>query len=203
MRILGLTGDIACGKSTVARLLEARGAAHLDADLQVRELYARPDFAAQIAALFGDVLDLGGGVDRAKLAPLVLGDDDKLRALEALVHPAVAARRREQLDELEKQGREVVVVEAVKLLESGQGAACDEIWCVVAAPDVQLRRLMNNRGLSEEAARMRLANQPPRAEKLGLAGEIPLFWIDNSGSATDLAEIVARAWKRFKLADSC
>ena len=203
MRILGLTGDIACGKSTVARLLQARGAAHLDADLQVRELYARPDFAALVAARFGDVTDASGGVDRAKLAPLVLGDDDKLRALEALVHPAVAALRLEQLADLKQAGCEVVVVEAVKLLESGQGAACDEIWCVVAAPAVQLRRLMENRGLSAQAARMRLKNQPPRAEKLRLAGATPVFWIDNSGSLTDLEEIVAREWKRFKLADSC
>ena len=146
IKILGLTGDIACGKSTVARLLVERGAAHLDADLQVRQLYENPDFAAQLAARFGDVVSESGGVDRAKLGALVFGDSERLRELESLVHPAVAALRQQQIAELEAQGREVVVVEAVKLLESGQGAGCDEIWCVTAAPAVQLARLIENRG---------------------------------------------------------
>ena len=199
MKILGLTGDIACGKSTVARLLGERGAVHLDADLQVRELYSDLDFAARLAARFGDILGESGAVDRAKLAALVFDNPKKLRALEALVHPAVAALRARQLAELREQGCDVAAVEAVKLLESGQGAVCDEIWCVVAAPDVQFRRLIENREMNETQARARLANQPSRADKEKLAGEVPIVWIDNSGTPAQLEEIVAREWKRFKL----
>ena len=199
MKILGLTGDIACGKSTVARLLGERGARHLDADLQVRELYGDLDFAAQLAARFGDILSESGAVDRAKLAPLVFDNPANLRDLESLVHPAVAALRARQLADLRAQGCDVAVVEAVKLLESGQGAACDEVWCVFAAADVQLRRLIENRGLNQDDARARLLNQPSRAEKRDLAGGVPLVWIENSGTPAQLEEIVAREWKRFKL----
>ena len=198
MKILGLTGDIACGKSTVARLLGERGASHLDADLQVRELYCNRDFAAQLAARFGDVLDQSGGVDRAKLAALVFDDAARLRELESLVHPAVAQLRQRQIDELKVQGREVVVVEAVKLLESGQGAVCDEVWCVTAAPDVQLSRLIENRGLTPDQARARLSNQPSRAEKERWAGRAPLVWIDNSGSPAQLETRIEEQWKRFR-----
>ena len=199
MKIIGLTGDIACGKSTVARLLGERGAVHLDADLQVRELYSDLDFAAQLAARFGDILSESGAVDREKLAAMVFEDPDNLRDLESLVHPAVAALRARQLNELRAQGVAVAVVEAVKLLESGQGAQCDEIWCVVADADVQLRRLIENREMTPEAARARLNNQPSRADKEKLAGAIPLVWIDNSGTPAQLEEIVAREGKRFKL----
>ena len=182
MKILGLTGDIACGKSTVARLLGERGVRHLDADLQVRELYGDLDFAARLAARFSDILSESGAVDRAKLAPLVFDNPANLRDLESLVHPAVAALRARQLADLRAQGCDVAVVEAVKLLESGQGAACDEVWCVVAAADVQLRRLIENRGLNQDDARARLINQPSRAEKRDLAGCVPLVWIENSGT---------------------
>lgn len=198
MKILGLTGDIACGKSTVARLLTERGAAHLDADLQVREIYADPKFAAQLKARFGDVTNDSGGVDRAKLAALVFEDAAKLRELESLVHPAVAALRQQQISAIEAAGGEVAVVEAVKLLESGQGAGCDEIWCVTAAPAIQLRRLTENRAMTIEQARARLANQPSRADKIKLAGCAPLVWIDNSGSLVELEAAVKREWKRFR-----
>ncbi len=199
MKILGLTGDIACGKSTVARLLGERGAVHLDADVQVRELYGDLDFAAQLAARFGDVLSESGAVDRAKLAPMVFDNPENLRVLESIVHPAVAQLRARQLTQLRESGCEVAVVEAVKLLESGQGADCDEIWCVTANANVQLRRLVQNRELTEAQARARLANQPSRADKEKLAGCVPLVWIDNSGTLTDLEQFVARQWKRFKL----
>ena len=176
-----------------------RGAAHLDADLQVRELYADVKFAAQVSARFGDVLGESGGVDRTKLAALVFNDEAKLRELETIVHPAVAELRARQLADLRAQERDVVVVEAVKLLESGQGAGCDAVWCVTASPAVQLQRLMEHRALDEGAARARLANQPSRADKQQLAGCLPIRWIENSGTPAQLEQIVAREWKRFKL----
>lgn len=198
MKILGLTGDIACGKSTVARWLEGRGAAVLDSDWLVRELYANSSFAARVQRLFqSDVRDENGSINRKKLGAVVFGDAAKLRALEILVHPEVARLRAEKLRDLRASGQKVVVVEAVKLLESEQGAACDEIWCVVCSPDVQLRRLVEKRGLSEKEAHLRLQSQPSRAEKLELARDTPLVWIENNDSLQQLSAQVARQWTRF------
>lgn len=197
MKVLGLTGDIAAGKSTVGRLLQERGAAHLDADMGVRELYARPAFAQKVVELAGDVLDENGGVDRAKLASLVFGNNDKLRALEALVHPEVAALRREQLELLKESGAEAVVVEAVKLLESGQGRECDEVWCARAWRSVQLQRMMDKRHLAHDEAELRLKVQPSPEAKRALAGDVPLVFIDNNGSLEDLEAGVEWHWQRF------
>lgn len=197
MRVLGLTGNIACGKSSVARLLQNRGAAFLDADDLVHELYARPDFASQVAALFvPSVLAEDGTIDRAKLARLVFGERAALEKLERLVHPAVAELRAQKLAELEKVAPPAVVIETVKLLESGQGKVCDEIWCVVCSPEIQLRRLMENRGLEEATARERLAHQPSE-NKADLAGNTPLIRIENNGSRAELESTVEHEWKRF------
>ena len=198
MKILGLTGDIACGKSTVAQLLAGRGAATLDSDLLVRDLYADSAFAARVQQLFGgDVRDSNGVIDRAKLGALVFGDAAKLRQLELLVHPAVAQLRAQKLRELANRGEKVVVIEAVKLLESGQAQGCDEIWCVVCSPAVQLERLVQKRGLSEAQARLRLESQPSRATKSSLAQDTPLIWIENDASLEQLSAQVARQWTRF------
>lgn len=198
MRILGLTGDIACGKSTVARLLAQRGVATLDADLLVRELYRNPAFVPRVQALFdAPVIADDGSIDRTKLAEPVFEDAQKLRQLELLVHPAVASLRGEKLRALEAAGEQAVVVETVKLLESGQGSICDEIWCVVCSPEVQLRRLIENRGLSASEAQVRLKNQPSREDKLALAQSTPLVWMENDGTLDELAAQVAREWTRF------
>lgn len=198
MRILGLTGDIACGKSTVAGLLARKGVATLDADLLVRELYSNPEFVHRVEALFNTTLtDKTGSIDRTKLAALVFEDAEKLHQLELLVHPAVAELRSEKLRALEAAGENYVVVEAVKLLESGQGSICNEVWCVVCAPEDQLRRLMENRGLSAAEAQGRLKNQPSRNEKIALAKSTPLVWIENDGTLEELAAQVAREWTRF------
>lgn len=198
MRVLGLTGDIACGKSSVAQMLAALGAAPLDADWLVRELYADRAFAARVQALFDtEILDANGAIDRAKLGAFIFCDAGKLRLLETLVHPAVAELRAQKLQKMKAAGERVATIEAVKLLESGQGAICDQIWCVVCAPDVQLARLMQKRGLSEAEARARLRFQPTRDAKLALAGAVPLVWIENNNSLDELRAVVARQWTRF------
>jgi dephospho-CoA kinase len=198
MRILGLTGDIACGKTTVAKLLREKGAVTLDSDLLVREIYADRDFAQAVQKLFDtSVVDADGGVDRTKLGALVFEDAPKLRELENLVFPAVASLREAKLSEIAKLGQKVVVIEAVKLLESGQGGICDAIWCVVCAPEVQITRMVRDRGLDEVQARTRLHSQPSRADKLSLAGTTPLVWIENDGTLAELAQLVERQWTRF------
>ncbi len=243
MLILGLTGDIACGKSTVGRWLQARGARLLDADLLVRELYADPVFARQVAALFENATPLheyscsatsanatsanatsanatsanatsasltdaqsrfllpDGTINRATLGNLVFNDALALRRLEELVHPAVAALRERKiaaLRNIEKPPR-VVVLEAVKLIESGQALSCDQIWWIVCDAKVQLRRLMENRGLSGKEARLRLAQQPDREAKHALLGNVPCAVIENNESLAELENHVAKSWERLAM----
>jgi dephospho-CoA kinase len=206
MFLLGLTGNIACGKSTVARMLAARGAAHLDADLLVRALYAEPVFARRVAALFPEhsarLLTPQQTVDRRALAELVFSDDAALKRLEMLVHPAVAARRAEKLRALaERQPPpRVVVVEAVKLIESGQAALCDAVWCVVCPPSAQLQRLTQERGFSEAEARRRLEQQPVLEQQRRLmestpGRSTPFVVIANDGSLDALGKTVNEQWK--------
>ncbi len=211
MKILGLTGDIACGKSTVAEMLAERGAVHLDADHLVHELYVDPDFGRRVVALFADkfggnvvmavqaLLDENGGVNRTALGQLVFGDASSLRRLEALVHPAVAALRVLKLEWLRRQEKppEVVVMEAVKLIESGQARDCDAVWCVVCSSETQMRRLTEDRGLSETEARVRLHAQPTAAEKRAAWGALPLVLLHNDGTREQLAAQVAAAWARL------
>ena len=198
--LLGLTGGIACGKSTVARLLAERGAVVLDADALVHELYADPDFAARVAALFDAPVQRDDGtIDRVALGHLVFADAEALRRLEALVHPAVEALRDEKLHVLHGADPRppAIVIEAVKLVEAGQGAHCAAVWCVSCAREVQLRRLMATRGLSEEAARARLAHQPPLEAKQALLGPVPLVLIENSGTPQELEARVDKEWQAF------
>jgi len=200
MRILGLTGDIAAGKSTVARQLESLGAEVLDSDKLVHELYSDPAFGAQVAVLFAEpVLDEDGAVDRRALGAVVFRDPEALSRLERLVHPAVADLRARRVAELRARlaPPPAVVLEAVKLLESGGAVECDEIWCVVCRPEVAMERLTKNRHMSRIQALERLAAQPPRATKLALAGNVPLVWIENSAPEADLEALVPREWRRF------
>ncbi len=178
-------------------MLGARGAHHLDADLGVRELYAQADFAARVAAEFGDVLDTSGGVDRIKLGAIVFADAEQLLRLEAIVHPAVAQLREEQLEELRAQGTQWVVIEAVKLLESGQAQVCDEVWCLTTWHRTQVERLMERRNLSRDEALARLEAQPSPEAKRVLAGKVPLLFIPNNGTLENLQKRVDKEWARF------
>ena len=191
---LGLTGNIACGKSTVCKMLQALGAyRYIDADAIVHDLYlpGQP-LVAQLAQEFGSgILDASGGIDRKALGALVFGDPEKLRRLEALVHPAVQEAIIGQI-RLIPNGQ-VGVLDAIKLIESGYASLCHGIWIVRCSPGAQLRRLVEQRGMSEEEARARLAAQPPIEPKLAQATEI----IDNDGSLEELKRQVTAAWGRF------
>jgi dephospho-CoA kinase len=199
MLLLGLTGDIAAGKSTVARLLTKRGAAHIDADALVHELYADSTFATQVAALFSDaaIQTPQGGIDRVALAQRVFGDAAALRRLEVLVHPAVAALRDRKIAALRDGASppSVCVLEAVKLVESGQHQICDVVWWIRAQPETQVQRLTVQRSMSEEAARARLAHQPDAVAKCSQIGTMPLVVIWNDGSLEDLETNVTAAWE--------
>ncbi|HEY1388249.1 MAG TPA: dephospho-CoA kinase [Ktedonobacterales bacterium] len=192
---LGLTGNIACGKSTVGQILQALGAyRYIDADAIVHDLYlSGQPLVADLAQEFGsEILDASGGIDRKALGALVFGDSEKLRRLEALVHPAVQEAIVGQI-RLIPDGQ-VGVLDAIKLIESGYASLCHGLWIVRCSPETQLRRLIEQRGMSEEEALARLAAQPPIEPKLAQATEI----IDNDGSLDDLQRQVTAAWGRFQ-----
>ena len=189
---IGLTGNIACGKSTVGRLLVARGAEYVDADRLVHALMepGTPE-NARIVERFGPAVRAADGrIDRAALGELVWRDPAALRDLEAILHPDVRAeiRRRMALSRAP-----AVVVDAIKLIESGLLAELDGLWVVTCTPDEQLRRLMVERGLTEQQARDRIAAQSPQEEKVRHATVV----IDNSGSREETARQVDEAWRRM------
>lgn len=197
MKLIGLTGNIASGKSTVARLLVESGAAHLDADRLVHELY-RPGTGVTeaIAAHFGaSILAEDGSVDRRALGAIVFNDPPALRALEGIVHPHTGAAIAEAIRAAaaEPEPPLAMVIEAVKLIESGRHEIVDQVWFVVAGPGVQKRRMMEWRGLSAAEADARLAAQAPIKERLHFADVI----IENSGTIATLERQVRDAWNRL------
>lgn len=192
--ILGLTGNIASGKTTIGlMLLELGASVYVDADHVVHELYlpGQPLVAALRAAFGPSILDPAGGVDRRALGAIVFGDHEQLRRLEAIVHPAVQTALVERLRMLGPD--DIGILDAVKLVESGYAPLCHGLWLVTCPPEAQIERLMRTRGLSEAEARLRLAAQPDVAAKRAVATEI----IDNAGSLDELRCQVTAAWGRF------
>ena len=152
MKVIGLTGPIGCGKSTVAALLHGRGVATIDADVVAREVReSDPNARAAIEARFGTT-------DPAALARTVFGDAAALADLEAIVHPAVRDRVRDRLEALALAGTDVACVEAIKLLQSPLRDRCDTVWVVSCRSEDAVQRLVE-RGLSKTEIRRRQASQ--------------------------------------------
>ncbi len=164
---IGLTGPIGCGKSTVASWLRARGAFVIDADTVAREVTAPSHEAHErILERWGDAVTAAdGSLDRAALARMVFGDPAELAALESIVHPAVRLRIMTRLGEADHAGVPVIVIEAIKLVEGGLAAICDEVWLVTCPPATQRERMLA-RGMTPEDADRRLAVQAGLAERL-------------------------------------
>lgn len=196
--LIGLTGNIGCGKSTVVAQLAARGAQVLDADQVTRLVMAAGQPAYQrIVEVFGaDILQADRSIDRPALGRIVFGDRDKLRALEGIVHPAtreyILAWLNDRNDAAaRKSARDIVVVDAIRLIEAGYPAFCDAVWVVVCDEREQLRRLIEQRGMAETDARQRIAAQPPQAEKVAVADVV----IDNSGTIEQTTQQIEAAWQ--------
>ncbi len=206
---IGLTGNIATGKTTVGRMLEALGAELIDAD-QVSHAVMAPGGPAYkpVVAAFGEGI-LAGAFDsvdsavdcsvsreadrminRAVLGRLVFSDPDALARLESLVHPVVIAEVEQRIA---NSVAHVIVVEAIKLLESGMAEAYDAIWVTTCSEATQLARLMEGRGLSHEAALARIRAQSPQAEKLARADWV----IDTDGTLDQTATQVREGWQRL------
>lgn len=169
--VIGLTGNIATGKSVVRRMLEHLGAIGIDADKLAHRLMARgaPGFAPVLEAFGPVVLAADGEIDRRELGKQVFGTPAALHSLESILHPLVSQGLAYLIPRLKS---EVVVIEAIKLIEAGLDRRCDALWVASAPREIQLERLVQRRGLTIEAARQRMDAQPPQQEKLALASSI-------------------------------
>ncbi len=164
---IGLTGPIGCGKSTVARMLAARGASIVDADALVRQVTQPGDpTVSSIAERFGRAyLAVDGSLDRSALARHVFSDAEELRALEAIVRPAVRPRIRAELLRAASSGAPVIVLEAIALVEGGYADIVDEVWLIRCAEGIQRQRLAARGLVADEAAR-RIAAQAGIEERI-------------------------------------
>lgn len=192
--VIGLTGPIAAGKSQVGAFLAELGAEVIDADIIYRELIAPPSpLLDRIVERFGPgILDASMALDRAALGKIVFNDPAELAALEAMTHPAVIAEVHRRIA---ASRADVVVNEAIRLVESGMVNDVDVRWLVVADPQVRLQRLMARNSLDAETARARLRVSQP-ALPAGLSFDEV---IDNSGSLEETRAAVERAWERLPL----
>jgi dephospho-CoA kinase len=192
--LIGLTGNIATGKSTVAQMLADLGAEVIDADRLVHELQRKgtATYDAMVKEFGSGIVRADGEIDRAALGRIVFGDADRLRALEAIIHPAVA---QESTQRITNASADVVVYEAILLIEKGRHAMCDAIWVVTAPRAVQVKRLIEQRGLSEAEANRRIDAQTPPQQKLKHATVV----IDNGGTLEATRAQVERAYAAIRL----
>lgn len=193
MLLVGLTGGIGSGKSEVSRRLAALGAVVVDADVIAREVVEPGTTGlAQVVDAFGpQVLGSDGRLDRDRLAALVFGDDAARSRLNAIVHPLVGARTAELVAAAAAGDPHAVVVNDVPLLvEAGLTGRYDVVVVVAADPEVQRRRLVEQRGMSELDAEARMSAQAPLADKLAVAD----FVVANDGDLDDLDAAVREVW---------
>ncbi len=195
--LIGLTGNIACGKSAVVEMLRQRGAFVIDADRVVHRLM-EPG-----GTIYGPVVEAFGpnilgepsqdglpAIDRRKLGAIVFADPVQLRHLEEISHPRV---RIETLRLIQEADAPVIVLDAIKLLENGLDKAADAVWVVTCPPEVQLERLMKRNNFSREEALLRIKAQPDQALKVARADVV----IDNGGNLSNTESQVAAVWKQI------
>lgn len=190
--IIGLTGNIATGKSVVRRMLEHLGAYTIDADALSHRAISKgaPGYQPVLNEFGKWLLDKEGEIDRSKLGRLVFSDPDALAKLEDIVHPLV----RQATDMLIQRARQpIIVVEAIKLLESDLRQLADAIWVTDAPQEVQVERLIRKRGLTRDEALQRIMAQSAQMEKVAAAGVV----IRNTGSYEDLWKQVTAQWKKI------
>ena len=194
MRIIGLTGGIASGKTTVTRILERLGAAVVDADQLAREA-VMPGTAGHraIVETFGaGILLPDGAIDRKALGRLIFADPAARRKLEAITHPAIASLAEQRLATLRERGAKVAFYVAPLLIEAGVSGRVDEIWVVYVDRETQLARLIARDGITRKEAEQRLAAQMPMEEKAARGTVV----IDNRGGPGELERRVVTLWER-------
>lgn len=201
MKVIGLTGNIATGKSTVAGMLEKLGARIIDADRVARDI-VKPGEPAwkEIAEKFGKgMLNDDGTINRGKLGEIVFNDEAKRKALNDITHPRIIGAIRELVAGYKNENIPVVVIEAALIVEKGGlKNLIDSLIVVVSSEESQIERLTARNGYSREEALARIRSQMPSAEKAGHAD----YLIDNSGSPENTEEQVKSVWEKIDRRDA-
>ena len=196
MKVIGLTGGIGSGKSTVARLLENLGAAVIDADKIGHELLKPGSVTSrQVVNAFGEeIVAADGAIDRARLGRLVFGDTAKRELLNSIMHPPMHRAVRDRLEQYRRQGAGMVVLEAPLLFEAGWQSLADWIW-VTTAPEAVIRQRTGERsGLDDESIRVRINSQLPPEERVKNADAV----INTDCPLDELEEKVSALWAQLR-----
>jgi len=195
--VIGLTGGIGSGKSTVAKVLEGQGAVVLNADAIGHEVYlpGRPAYEEIVAAFGPGVLAEDGTIDRKKLGPIVFGDPAKLAKLNAITHPRMKEMMRERIAEAAGQGAEFVVLEAALLFDAGWEDLADEVWVTVAPPRVAAERTAARSGIPVEQVLERIQKAQMDSEERVRRSDVV---IDTGGTKEETERRALEAWEAMK-----
>ena len=196
MHVIGLTGGIASGKSTVTGFFKDRDIPVIDADILGHRTYdpGTDTFKAVVSTFGDDLVAPDGTIDRRVLGGKVFGKPDELKKLTDIVWPGIRKLASEALSEFEAAGNSLVVLEAAVLFEAGWEDLVDEVWVVVVEPEQAIQRLATRNGLDEAAARARIESQLSNDERTARANTV----ITNNGTLDDLQSAIQRAWDELQ-----
>ena len=196
MKVIGLTGGISSGKSTVSRFLAELGAVIIDADKIGHEVL-KPDSEVwrEVVAAFGkQIITANGAIDREKLGEIVFSNSEARARLNQIMHPRIYDMVKTRLEEYRRQGAGIVVLEAPLLLEAGWTSLVDEVWVTTASEATMLKRLRERTGLSEKESLARIRSQLPTEERVKHADAV----IDTDCSLGELKVKVKELWQELQ-----
>jgi dephospho-CoA kinase len=192
--VIGVTGGIGTGKSTVTRILAELGAHIIDADRVGHDIYepGTPGWASVVAEFGREIIARDGKIDRRRLGAIVFADPQRLARLNELVHPLIGREIERRIEEhLSTVSDQPIVVEAAVMIEAGWDSLVDEVWVVVASREAVLSRVSRQRGFAVEEAQARITAQLPDAERRRHADVV----VDNSGTSESLTRQLEKIWK--------
>lgn len=194
IRVIGLTGGVATGKSSVARFFTERGVPVIDADQIARDvvLPESPAFKKIVAGFGPEVLTQDGVLDRKRLGTMVFSNTEKRRLLESILHPEIRCLAEKRIAEAAAAGHIRLIYMAPLLIEAGADDRVDTIWVVTVSPEIQLERLMRRDGITREQAQSIIDSQMPLSEKKRYGSVV----IDNSGTEAQTGEILEAVWSK-------